>query len=108
MNNFEFFSLIFLVLNNEWDDSKDENLGQFLSEMNPYFWQTEDSADPAVYSEFKDFMKNKKIGDDFGYSLVNEYLETITSFPTIKNCFSAIDKEYWLQSAKSQLKLNNI
>ena len=48
-------------------------------------------------------MKHKKIGDDFGYSLVNEYLETITSFPTIKKFFSAIDKDYWLESAKCLL-----
>ena len=45
MNNFEFFSLIFLMLDSCWDDCKDSKLGNFLSEMNPYSWETEDSAD---------------------------------------------------------------
>ena len=103
MNTFEFFSLIFLVLNNEWQDCKDEDLGQFLSEMNPYFWQTEDSADPAVYSEFKEFMKDKSIGEDYGYSLVNDYLDTIYYFKNLRKFFSVIDKEYWIESARCLL-----
>ena len=34
MNNFEFFSLIFLMLDSCWDDCKDSKLGNFLSDWN--------------------------------------------------------------------------
>lgn len=36
MNNFEFFSLIFLMLDSCWETCKNDSLGSFLSEMNPY------------------------------------------------------------------------
>ena len=59
-----------------WEKNKDENLGYFLSEMNPYLWVDIGSADPAVYEEFKDFMKDKSLGADNGFSIAKEYLRT--------------------------------
>ncbi len=103
MNNFEFFSLIFLLLNNEWEECKDEQLGQFLSEMNPYLWTDIGSADPAFYSEFLDFMKDKTIGEDLGYSLVNPYLDTIEFYPNMKRYLSDIDEETWKDSVQQLL-----
>lgn len=44
MNNFELFSLIFLLLDERWNDCKDKQLGHFLSEMNPFAWTSEDDA----------------------------------------------------------------
>ena len=37
MNNFELFSLIFLLLDSCWEECKNEELGNFLSEMNSLF-----------------------------------------------------------------------
>ena len=84
MNTFEYFSLIFFMLDACWEDTKDTNLGQFLSEMNPYMWGTEDSADPAVYEEFKEFMKDKNLGKDNGFELAKEYLKTIDFYPGLE------------------------
>ena len=39
------------MLDSCWEENKNETLGQFLSEMNPYMWATETSADPAWYEE---------------------------------------------------------
>ena len=60
MNNFELFSLIFFMLNACWENCKDTELGQFLSGMNPYLWESEMSADPAWYEEFKEFRASNK------------------------------------------------
>ena len=95
MNNFEFFSLIFLMLDSCWDDCKDSKLGNFLSEMNPYSWETEDSADLAVYKEFKEFMKDKQIGPDNGFQLAKDYLKTITYYPGLEKYLNEYDQDGW-------------
>lgn len=95
MNNFEFFSLIFLLLEERWEECKDENLAYFLSEMNPYLFTNIGSADPAVYAEFLDFMKDKTLGEDNGFSLVNSYLDTVTFYPNLKDFLKDVDQEIW-------------
>lgn len=103
MNNFEFFSLIFLLLNKQWEINHDETLGNFLSEMNPYLWEDEISADHAVYAEFLDFMNNKTIGSDYGYCLVNDYLDSISYYKNIKRFLDEIDEKSWIESAEKLL-----
>ncbi len=104
MNTFELFSLIFLLLDERWEVHKEnEDLGHFLSEMNPYLWDDIGSADPAVYSEFLDFMQDKTIGEDFGYSLVSPYLDTIEFYPNLKRYLSDVDKETWIDAVHQLL-----
>ena len=95
MNTFELFSLIFFMLDNCWDDCKNDSLGQFLSEMNPYSWETEDSADPAVYEEFKIFMKDKALGEDNGFQIAKDYLKTVTYFPGLEKYLDEYDQDGW-------------
>ena len=95
MNNFEFFSLIFFMLNACWEEDKDSELGQFLSGMNPYFWEPEMSADPAWYEEFKDFMKDKTLGEDNGFQLAKEYLKSIELYPGLEKYLDEYDQEGW-------------
>lgn len=95
MNNFEFFSLIFFMLNACWEDNKDENLAHFLSEMNPYLWNDETSADPAWYEEFKEFMKGKSLGKDNGFQLAKEYLKTIDFYPGLEKYLEEYDQDGW-------------
>lgn len=95
MNDFEFFSLIFLLLNSCWEERKDEALGDFLSEMNPYLWDSEDSADPAAYAAFKEFIKGKERGDDNGFQLAKDYLKTIDYYQGIEKYLDEYDREGW-------------
>lgn len=95
MNTFEFFSLIFFLLDNCWDNNKNPELGKFLSGMNPYAWETEDSADPSWYEEFKTFMKDKSLGNDNGFQLAKEYLKTITFFPGLEKYLDDYNQEGW-------------
>ena len=62
MTDFELFSLIYFALDAQYDEqkTKDEELGQFLSEINPFLWKEESSADPAYFVEFQQFMKINK------------------------------------------------
>ena len=105
MIDFELFSLLYFALDAQYDEqkTKDEELGQFLSEINPFLWKEESSADPAYFVEFQQFMKDKQIGDDYGYALALEYLMTEKFYEGIPQYFSKISKEEWIESAKSYL-----
>ena len=61
MTQFDLFSMVFLTLDHYWDEHKGEELGQFLSSMNPFLLEGEGSAVPNV---FADFCKNCR--DDVG------------------------------------------
>lgn len=103
MNTFEFFSLIFLLLDNCWDNCKNKELGQFLSEMNPYAWKTEDSADPAWYEEFKLFIKGKSLKQDNGFQLAKEYLRSITYYKGLEKYLDKYDQDDWNDAMKQLL-----
>ena len=95
MNNFEFFSFFYLMLNSCWEKNKNETLGQFLSEMNPFLWKQEVSADPAYFEEFKTFMKDKSLGNDNGFQLAKDYLKTIDYFPNLEKYLDEYDQDCW-------------
>lgn len=78
MTNFELFTLMYFVLDAEYekDGKTDERLMHYVSELNPFLWDAEDSADPAYFYDFNKFMQNKTIGDDCGYSLIVEFIKT--------------------------------
>ena len=91
------------MLNKQWEINHDETLGNFISGMNPYLWEEETSADPAVYDEFLEFMNNKTIGADYGYHLVNDYLDTVDYYKNIKRFLANIDGQFWIESAQKLL-----
>lgn len=37
MNKFELFCLIYFALDSEWDKTQNEELGNYLSDANPFF-----------------------------------------------------------------------
>ena len=39
MNQFELFCMVYYVLDAEWDESKDAQLGDFLSRANPFLFE---------------------------------------------------------------------
>ena len=105
MTNFELFSLIYFVLDAEYDssDKSDEQLMHFVSELNPFLWAEESSADPAYYEEFKSFMKDKTIGSDMGYSLALEFLSNDIYYSKIPEYFQKTTIEEWISAAKEYL-----
>ncbi len=103
MTNFELFTLIFHALNQEWEECKDKTLGDFLSEINPYLWKAEMSADPAYFEEFKTFMNGKSISSDYGFKYAKEYLKTITYYPNLDKYLADYDEDSWINGAKQLL-----
>jgi len=63
-----------------YDETKREDLGNYLSEANPYIFTDRESADPAICADFCDYLSEKSSQDDFSpeesYLLVRQYLSS--------------------------------
>lgn len=105
MTNFELFTLIYFVLDAEYDslEQKDEDLMHFISELNPFIWKEESSADPAYFEEFCQFMKDKKLGDDLGYSIAIGYLKTEYCYKKAIDYFLKTSLDEWKDAVKAYL-----
>lgn len=114
MNAFELFTMMYFVFDGIYDDLLEEkknlpsdkwqdDLGLYVSELNPFAWEDCSSADPAYFLEFYEFIKDKDFGDDFGYSLVCRYLETEKQYHNVLNIFKSYDKKDWIEACKDYL-----
>lgn len=106
MTNFELFTLMYIILDkeNEKQGKSNELLADYVSDLNPFIWKTEDSADPAYFSEFNDFMMDKKIHDDFGYSLIAQFIKTNDEYySSLEKYFLMTSKDDFIKTAKKYL-----
>jgi hypothetical protein len=97
------FKLMYSSLDSLWDKTHDDELGQYLSNMNPFLWKDEGSADPIIYSNFKsEFSKkfNSKCSFEDGYNFVKQYLEkgNDTYTDKAKKSFSNVSLKDWIKS----------
>ena len=53
LNTYTSFKLLYYALDSIFDETKEEGLGEFCSNMNPFIFADEGSADPAIYSNYK-------------------------------------------------------
>jgi hypothetical protein len=51
--------MLYFSLQYVYEDTKDENLGEFCSDMNPFIWEGEKSGDPSYYEKFKKIYTEK-------------------------------------------------
>lgn len=103
MNKFEFFTMIFYALDLYYDESPSEELGNFLSEMSPITFKRVDSADPAVYADFCDFLGDKdKIAIEDGYDIALQYLKTIKEIDAVTP-FLVTTREEWCEGCENYL-----
>ena len=93
MNKFELFCMIYYVLDAEWDESGNKQLGEFLSSANPFQFEDIGSADPAIYEEF-----SKKVPDiitpDNSYEYAKKYVGTLEN-KEVQAAFLTIDRKEW-------------
>ncbi len=93
MNKFELFSMIFYTLNHYWKDNKSEELGHFLSDMNPFLFDDIGSAVPNVYLEFcKTIDDDITIENSFNYA--KKYISNI-ALPYVNDAFAWVDESEW-------------
>lgn len=101
MNQFELFCMIYYVLDAEWDESKDEQLGDFLSRANPFLFADIGSADPSVYAQFCE----KAVGSitiENSYHIAAAYIKSLEN-DKISSAFSSIGEEEWIECVKEYL-----
>ena len=76
------------------EETKNEELKEYLDFMNPYVFVDRKSADPAYYAEYIEWIKKN---DDFckennSYEITKKYLKDKTNF---YNLFIDISNEEW-------------
>lgn len=101
MNAFELFCLVYFLLDRAWDRSRDDELGQYLSDADPFIWEDEGSADPAIYSEFIQRVP-KDIDVDGSYEIAKRYVKSLDS-TSVLNAFETVSPEQWLHAVKRYL-----
>jgi hypothetical protein len=93
--------MIYYALDAYWDDTKEPQLGAFLSGANPFLFDDIGSADPAIYQDFG----NKITGEvalDASYSVACGYIASLKN-PVVAKAFHSIDQREWLECAKEYL-----
>lgn len=93
MNKYELFVMIFYALEHEWDQVGGDELGDFLSDMNPFMFDDVGAADPAVYSHFCSVI-DERVTKENSYRLAWKYVDSVgKSF--VKDAFLRISKSRW-------------
>ena len=106
MDVYTIFKLMYFALDSKKKKNKDDDLGQYLSEMNPFLWNDEGSADPAMYSKFKakfqeNFNSNECSVED-SYNFTKSFLKADDNINAKKalGVFSNISLEEWIEASK--------
>ena len=102
MNKFELFTMIFFVLDGYWDDHKSDDLGQFLSSMNPFLFKDIGSAVPDIYNDFCKMLGNRSITIDNSFAIAKEYISSFGA-DYISEAFGWMDEEKWKASCNEYL-----
>lgn len=113
VDSYTVFVAMYYALDAAWDDGvKTDELRSYLSEINPFIWKGECSADPANYIKFKDAYENE-LGEGASsqeaYDFVSGYLKQIR--PEFSGLFcSTVNEIEWenvLPEIESQLNDNH-
>ena len=75
MKEFDLYKMIFYALDYYWDEYKGEELGLFLSGMNPFLFLGEGSAVPDIYPAYKKFLNGREITVEGSYDVAREYIK---------------------------------
>ena len=90
MNKFELYCMIFCVLDAEWDETNDPQLGTFLSGANPFLFADIGSADPAVYTRFCEAITSQ-ITIENNHEIASGYVDLLGN-EAIAKAFASIDE----------------
>ena len=101
MNKFELFSMIFYVLDAEWDESKNPTLGEFLSSANPFLFDSLSSAVPEIYDNFVSYI-TEPVTVENSYDKALNYVNSLHN-GVITKAFKSIGKEEWIESTLDYL-----
>lgn len=101
MNRFELYCMIYYVLDAEWDETRNDELGKFLSSANPFQFKDIGSADPTIYADF-----SKKIPDtitpDDSYGYAQNYVDLLGN-KVVQAAFLTVEKKEWDECLREYL-----
>ena len=98
------FQLMYLYLDEYYDENPSENLLVFVSDYNPDFWAAEMSADPAEYAEFKRQYYKYENHDDYSYEFICLYLKNVDYYQEIYEIFTEKGKDDYMEFCKDILE----
>lgn len=101
------FKLMYIALTKEWEKEKDEKLGLYLSESDP-FVTGDDSVDPVVFEDFKKKFEDSGTYDDFGYDFIAKYLLELDPFyGDVKKYFDRIDRAQFVSDSEKYSSMSD-
>ena len=109
MNCYDTYKMLYFSLEYIYEDTKEENLGEFCSDMSPFIWEGENSGDPSYYEKFKK-MYNEKYKDNCtleeAYNFCIDYLneenkDNIYAKSAIK-AFKSISLDEWIEACNNR------
>ncbi len=103
MSVYDFFVMMFYSLDHAFQKSPNEELRLYLSDLDPFIWADECSADPAEYEDLKSDFQKHGTTDAYGYVFVKDHIDRKCS-GTIKAAFSTISKSAWKRAMKEYLR----
>lgn len=112
MTQFELFCAVYYAVGLVWlntggrqyyesgfkDDSiQNEDLRMFLSDANPHIWAGENSADPAIFTEFREIVQQKNIPIEDSYGTASRYIEALPYYYAdgVREAFMKITRWEW-------------
>ena len=103
----QLFKLMYLALEKEWEAQKDELLGLYLSEADPFITGN-DSADPVIFEDFIKCFEKYGSYDEYGYQFIIKYLSELDPyFGDIKKYFLKIDKDKYIKESDIYSKMSD-
>lgn len=101
MNSYDVFVYFFYALDYVYDMKGSEKLGDYLSGANPFLFEGNGSADPAVYDEFekafKKEFKTDRIDKTAAYNWLKKYTVEMKN-DAVKEAFETITLNMWLDA----------
>lgn len=100
MDSYKLYKVLFYALDSVWDNTKNEELGNCLSGMNPFLFKDVGSADSAYYSSFKEkfdakFQSSCTIEE--GYEFCRDYIKDLNNDALIE-AFNCKTLEDWIKA----------
>ena len=102
MNKFELFTMTYFVLDRYYENETDEFIVTVLSDMCPFTFKDIGSADPAMFTDFCEFIEGKEITLDNSFDLAKEYVKTI-DFADVTPAMDSLTEEQWLEVCNDYL-----
>lgn len=103
MTKFELFVMIYYALDAYYEENVSEEINNFLSDMCPFTFADEGSADPAVYDEFCDFIKVDKVEIEDSFEMACKYIKWINQ-PYVTIAFEWVTKEDWDKKSRQYIE----